>query len=255
MTIPPLAVQLYSVRDALAADYSGVLSRIADMGYAGVEMAGSYGSGGPADAAAFIRSLGLEIVGAHLGLPDDNDFARTIATAHALGTSRWVVPWVPPEEFQTRARVQTVIDRLNSAAAAAKDAGLTLFYHNHWFEFEATPGLDGDIPFNLMLEKLDPAVQFEIDLYWVKTGGSDPAAILTRLGSRASLLHVKDGPTNLTDAMVAVGDGVMNYPDLLPDAAAEWLIVELDRCDTDVLTAIRRSHDYLTGKGLAHGRA
>lgn len=255
MTTPPLAVQLYSVRDALAADFSGVLTRIADMGYAGVEMAGNYGSGGPAEAASFIRSLGLEIVGAHLGLPESDDYAESVATAHALGTARWVVPWVPPEQFQTRDSVQAVIDRLNRAAAAATAAGLTLLYHNHWFEFEATPGLDGRIPFDLMLAGLDRAVQFEIDLYWVKTGGSDPAATLARLGSRASLLHVKDGPTNLTDAMVAVGDGVMNYPDLLPDAAAEWLIVELDRCDTDVLTAVRRSHDYLTGKGLAHGRA
>ena len=40
----PLAVQLYSVREALARDFDGVVRQIADMGYAGVETAGFPGT-------------------------------------------------------------------------------------------------------------------------------------------------------------------------------------------------------------------
>ncbi|MFN8377556.1 MAG: sugar phosphate isomerase/epimerase [Anaerolineae bacterium] len=255
MTTPPIAVQLYSVRDALAADFEGVLRRIADMGYVGVEMAGNYGPGGPAEGAAFIRSLGMEITSAHLGLPDAGDATEQIATAKALGTANWVVPWIPPEKWATPEAVLEQIGLLNQAAKLANEAGLNLFYHNHWFEFESTPGLGGGTPFELMMEHLDPAVLWEVDLYWVKTGGSDPAATLARLGERAALLHLKDGPTTLQDAMLALGEGVMNYPSFLSGSTAKWLIVELDRCDTDVVEAVGRSYTYLTEQGLAHGRA
>ena len=56
--------------------------------------------------------------------------------------------------------------------------------------------------------------------------------------------------------MVAVGDGAVNYPEVIKasDAYAKWLIVELDRCSTDMMTAVERSYAYLVGKGLAHGR-
>ena len=37
-------------------------------------------------------------------------------------------------------------------------------------------------------------------------------------------------------------------PDVL-----EWVIVELDACDTDMMTAVQRSYDYLTSHGLAAG--
>jgi sugar phosphate isomerase/epimerase len=78
---------------------------------------------------------------------------------------------------------------------------------------------------------------------------------LAGLGERAPLLHLKDGPANLTDAMVALGDGVMDYPSLLPHARAQWLLVELDRCDGDIFEALERSYAYVTTSGLAHGRA
>ena len=33
----------------------------------------------------------------------------------------------------------------------------------------------------------------------------------------------------------------------------EWLIVELDRCATDMVEAVQSSYDYLVGEGLARG--
>jgi sugar phosphate isomerase/epimerase len=246
---------LYSVRDALAADYEGVLRRVAGMGYAGVEMAGNYGPGGPAEAAAFIRSLGLELTSAHLGLPENGDASEQIETARALGITDWVVPWIPPEKFTTRESVLEQITRLNEAAEIANAAGLNLLYHNHWFEFESTPGLGGGTPFELMMEGLNPNVLWEIDAYWVQTGGSDVAATLDQLGERARLLHVKDGPADVQKAMQAVGDGVIDYAAILPNAKAKWFIVELDRCETDMFEAVQRSYTWLTERGLAHGRA
>ena len=61
----PIAVQLYTVREALAQDWEGTLERIAEMGYIGVETAG-FGYA-PSRAAAIDKynTLGLQVCGAH----------------------------------------------------------------------------------------------------------------------------------------------------------------------------------------------
>ena len=56
--------------------------------------------------------------------------------------------------------------------------------------------------------------------------------------------------------MTAVGSGSMDIPAVVNAAtSAEWLVVELDRCDTDMIAAVKGSIDYLTSKGLGHGKA
>ena len=39
-------------------------------------------------------------------------------------------------------------------------------------------------------------------------------------------------------------------PDVL-----EWIIVELDACDTDMMTAVEQSYRYLTDNDLAQGQS
>ena len=76
--------------------------------------------------------------------------------------------------------------------------------------------------------------------------------LLGRLGGRVRYLHVKDGPVTKDDPMTAVGGGLMPVAEILAACpSAEWHVVELDRCATDVLTAVRDSLTWLTGHGLA----
>ena len=247
----PLGVQLYTVRDALASDFQGTIEKIAAMGYAGVETAGMYGDS-PASAVSLFQRLGLRVSSAHSGLPlgdKKNEVLDTIAT---LGTTNLVCPYIPPDEFKNIDSIKAVCDRLNEGNAVAHDAGLTLLYHNHAWEYEP---VDGKLPYQLMLEWLDPSIDFEVDAYWVKVGGQDPIAVLNEMGSRARLLHVKDGSASKEDPMTAVGQGSLDYPAIIAAASsAEWMLVELDRCATDMMTAVQESAQYLIEKGLAHGR-
>jgi hypothetical protein len=57
--------------------------------------------------------------------------------------------------------------------------------------------------------------------------------------------------------MTAVGDGVVDVPAIVQAGkpATEWLIVELDRCATDMMAAVARSYSYLVVEGLARGRS
>jgi sugar phosphate isomerase/epimerase len=111
-------------------------------------------------------------------------------------------------------------------------------------------------------------VFFEVDTYWVKTAGSellfrsgllfrlDPAEVVRKLGERAPLLHIKDGPCLRDAPMTAVGQGVMDFPAIVAAAEGrtEWMIVELDSCATDMWKAVEESYRYLIEKGLAYGR-
>ncbi|PJF26673.1 MAG: sugar phosphate isomerase/epimerase [Phototrophicales bacterium] len=249
----PIALQLYSVREALAEDFEGVVRSTADMGYAGVETAGIYGES-VESAARLFGQLGLRVPSAHVPLPIGDDKNRILDTLGALGCSYAVLAYLPPEQLRTRDQIKAQCERMNEGSANARSNGITLCYHNHWWEFEKPESLGGSAPLDVMLEFLDPAVAFEIDMYWVKAGGGDPAEIISRLGDRVPLLHIKDGSTRPADPMVAVGQGVMDYPALLTNAQAEWLVVELDRCATDMLQAVRESYTYLTERGLAKGR-
>ena len=248
----PLGLQLYSVRDLLAQDFTGTMRHIAEIGYTGVETAGFPDGVTSADAKQLFDDLGLTVIAAHSGLPIGDNKNAVLETMEALGCRYLVCAWLSPEDyFSSLAGVERACDLLNAANEAVQNAGLTLLYHNHWFEYQA---VEGKLPYQIMLEKLDKTIGFEVDTYWVHTAKQDPVQVVQKLGKRAPLLHIKDGPAEMDKAMTAVGDGVLDFPPIIRESAAEWLIVELDRCDTDIMQAIAKSYQYLTTKELGHGR-
>ena len=103
---------------------------------------------------------------------------------------------------------------------------------------------------------MEPDIFFEIDTYWAKTAGLDPVKVVAELRERAPLLHIKDGPAVKGEPMVAAGEGNMDFPAITQAAGGvpEWWVVELDACATDMLEAVEKSYDYLTGHNLATGK-
>lgn len=251
----PIALQLYSLREELAHDFEGTIRRVADIGYAGVETAGFPVAVTPANAKALFDELGLVVCSAHAPLPLGDKRQESLDLLATLGTDRLVSSYLPPEEYNSLSRTVMTVEHLNEAAAVAAENNLRFGVHNHWWEFEPLPGIDLR-PYQVWLDRLDPAVFFELDTYWVQVGGVAPVDALAALGDRVELLHVKDGPADSPQSdMTAVGQGVVEYGAIIPAAAsAEWLIVELDRCATDMLAAVEASYNYLVGQGWAHGR-
>ena len=249
----PIALQLYTVREAMNQDFEGTVRKVAEMGYVGVETAGFPGTT-PAEAARLFAALDLQVVAAHIGLPLGDKKNEVLDTMGELGCKYLVCPWLNPDEhFSTIEQIKATCGLLNDAGVVAAENGLTLVYHNHHFEYLT---VEGRPAYTVMLEHLDPAVKFEVDTYWVQVGGHNPAQVVAELGARALLLHIKDGPAVRGEPMTAVGDGVLDIPAIIKagEANAEWLIVELDACATDMVEAVARSYTYLTGQGLAQGR-
>lgn len=243
----PIALQLYTVRDLLNKDFEGVVHKVAKIGYGGVETAGFPASTTPEKAARLFDRSGLEVTSAHTPLPLGEDKNRVLDAAVALGCRRIVSGHLAPEEYADIDKIKRACGRLNEANAVAIENGLEFGVHNHWWEFQP---VEEQFPYQVWLEYLDPAIFFELDIYWIQSAGLDPVEIIKAFGKRAPLLHIKDGPSpsDTSAPMTAVGDGVLDYPDFLEAASvsAEWLIVELDRCATDMMTAVEKSYHYLS---------
>jgi len=247
----PISIQLYSVREAMAKDFTGVLKQIAAMGYVGVEFAGLHGKT-PKEARALIDDLGLAVSSTHGPMPTPENVNEIIDTAKILGYTRHISGFGPPQ-FETKEKALEAAAIVEKAAALLKGTGITLGVHNHWWEFDKS--FDGLYPYDVFM-KAAPSAFGELDTYWVTVGGADPVAVIKKYGKRLPLLHIKDGPANKELAMTAVGGGKLDWPSIIGAAPAtlEWLVVELDRCDTDMIEAVAQSYRYLTSKGLAKGR-
>lgn len=249
--LKPIAIQLYTVRDALAQDWVGTLEKIAELGYIGVETAGFGYAGSVEKAKAEYDRLGLQVTSAHSPLPLGDNQAEILEMMQVLGAKRLVCAGTGHDLFGTVEDVKSRAEAFNEANAVCKANGLEFGLHNHWWEYGK---VNGRVAYDLLLEDLDDDIFFEIDTYWAQAAGMNVVDEIAKLGARVPLLHIKDGSTKLEDDMVAVGAGVMDFNKIIPAAeAAEWLIVELDRCGTDMLTAVTESYTYLTSNGLARG--
>jgi sugar phosphate isomerase/epimerase len=250
----PLALQLYTVREALQHDFAGTLRRVAEIGYRGVETAFFEPNITPRYARQCIEELGLTICSIHCDLPLGAQREQVVSLAAELGSDRLVWHgWPRDPRYRSLDGISALVAEYNAAAALAKQAGLRMGIHNHWWECEQ---VDGVLPYQVFLQQLDPAIFFELDTYWAQVAGRDPIAMLHELGPRAALVHLKDGPATHDAPKMAVGAGVMDIPGIVAASAAhaEWLIVELDDCASDMLDAVAQSYTYLTSHGLAIGK-
>lgn len=239
----PISVQLYTVRDELAADRDAVLSRVAEIGYRAVEpydpMTDPEGFRRVAD------DLGLTVSSTHAYALLSEEPARVFDAIATVGTDKVIIPGgIPETEFTTRDGLSRTADLLNGLGEQAAAHGMRIGYHNHWWEIE--PEVDGRPAIETLAGLLDPQVFLEIDTYWAAVGGADVPALLGRLAERVLALHVKDGPGVKGEPHVAVGGGVMPVPAILAAAPEAWRVVELDECAGDVFAALAGSHAYLT---------
>lgn len=235
---PKIGVQLYSVREEMAKDFEGTVRRIVDFGVEGFETAGFPGKT-PEEGIAFFKEVGLPVPSGHFPPPVGDQETEVLETAEALGCT-WIVNTLGPDWFKDLDAIQKTCAMANEAATNAAAAGMRYALHNHWWEFEE---IEGRLVFEEMLDRLVPEVEFQIDVYWVHVAGQDVVKLLERLGPRAPLLHMKDGPGKQGEPMLALGQGIMDVPAVYAAGAqhADWMHVELDACATDMMTAVKES--------------
>ncbi|MEO2004259.1 MAG: TIM barrel protein, partial [Candidatus Poribacteria bacterium] len=132
----PLALQLYSVRNELAADTRGTLKAVADMGYEGVEFAG-----GPQNTAeelkGYLDEFGLLCCGWHTpwGLVQPDKLDETIEFNKTLGNRFVIVPGLPGDLTGSREAWTKLAAQFNGIADTLGGHDMVTGYHNHHTEF------------------------------------------------------------------------------------------------------------------------
>lgn len=244
----PVALQLYTVREAMKQDFFGTLKKVAQIGYKGVEWAGLFGRT-PQEARSIIDDLGLKSVGTHAGLDALSNPQKVIDEAGILGHDLVGVPYWPEPKRNAQGYAELAAG-LNASGAKLNAAGMSVFYHNHDFEFQPLPG--GDRGFDILLRQTDPKlVNFEVDMGWVWVGtrGQDPAEAIEPFADRVVLLHIKDfqAPPE-SKKMAEVGTGKIDYRPTVEAAGrwpVRWFIIEQDRdwIDGDSIKSVAMSFE------------
>jgi sugar phosphate isomerase/epimerase len=221
----PIGLQLYSLREYGPQDLPGTLAKVRAMGFRDVESAGLW-KHTLAEFRAALDAAGLRCRSAHIGFERlRDDAAGAIAEAKGLGAAGIVCAWIPHKgDTFTRADAQNGAEVFNKFGKAAQDAGLTLGYHCHGYEFVPSP--EGTL-FDTFAGMADPKlVSFQIDVFHAFNGGADPVALIEKHKGRVRSLHVKDRKKGVPvkagsagaedpDMDVPVGTGGIDYPAVL----------------------------------------
>jgi sugar phosphate isomerase/epimerase len=248
----PISLQLYTLRENSQKDFRKVLEQVAEIGFKGVEPAGLYGMT-PREFRTLVNDLGMIVSSSHGPWASPDNLQEVIDTAGELGTEL-VSSGFGADAFSSMDAIKNTADMVNGMYETLSKSGLTLFLHNHWWEFEE---IEGDLAFR-HLAKLCSGVQFEIDTYWAANFGKvDPVAIVNEYADRAPLLHIKDGSLVKDELQLPLGCGKMDVPAVIAaanPAVLQWLVVELDNFGGEMLSAVEESYKYLVEKGLGMGR-
>ncbi len=247
---PEIALQLYTLSERLEADFDDTVRAVADIGFKHVEL--FLFTDDTERVARTLRAHGLDAPSGHeLLLGEEQwparDHDKVFGAANEIGISTVIDNSRRREDWRTEEGIRGLAEKLNEVAKKAKKHGVRVGSHNHHWEVEHD--FNGRAGLEVLASHLDPEVVLEIDTYWVAAGGQSVPELLTRLGDRVRLLHMKDGPiqTNFDD-QVPLGQGKLPVREILASAtSAEWAVIEFDAFKGDMLTAVHESYDYLAG--------
>jgi sugar phosphate isomerase/epimerase len=244
-----ISVQLYTLRDEMSKDFVGVLEKVAEMGYQGVEFAG-YGNLTAPQMKDLLKKLGLKATGAHVGMDLLKDSLDAQIEYNAeIGNPYIICPWA---KFENKAQYLEAAALFNKVGEKCKAKGITLCYHNHAHEFELVDGIYG---LDFLFQQTDPEfLQAEIDTYWVQYAGIDPVEYIKKYKNRLPILHQKDMEAGEGKAFAEIGNGIMDIKSIYNaglELGTKTFVVEQDVCKRPALESVKISLDNLRKMGIA----
>ncbi|MGV6491246.1 sugar phosphate isomerase/epimerase family protein [Stenotrophomonas rhizophila] len=244
---PPIAVQMYTLRDAGSLDQQ--LKIVHDAGVGAVETVGTQNVSA-VELKQLLDRYSIKAISSHVQLAElRRDLDGVVAFNRSIGNTVLVVPYLDEKARPTDAAGWTALGQeLGRIATRARAGGMRLAYHNHDFELV---DFDGRTGLELLFAAAGPDLLTELDLAWVARAGHDPAVMLGKFRGRLFAVHAKDnapkGQADDEGGFAAVGQGVLDWNAILPaaaDAGVQWYIVEHDH-PRDPAKVIRASADYL----------
>lgn len=280
---PVLGAQMMMLKDQVAAEGMWpILERLADLDLHAVEVSQiPMTEAVAADLERGADELGIEVAALSTGLRHvegrdmdtlDTGFDKLVADCRRLRCRFARIGMMDFPAMVSKEAVEAWAGEADEYAVRLKAEGITLCYHNHHVDLHA---FDGERIFDIV-RRVAPDLHFEVDLHWVQRGGMAPLDMLAAYTGVCRLIHVKDyrvtalphEALELFDAgrvaegydrfvniieFAEVGQGNMNWPVLLPAAAAagaEYLLIEQDLTyGRDPFDCLADSRAYLRSIG------
>ncbi|WP_090970091.1 sugar phosphate isomerase/epimerase family protein [Parapedobacter composti] len=280
-----IGLQLYTLRDQLAAHVQQTITRVAEIGYNHVETFGpefdakgkaSFWGMNVADLTALLDKSGLNTHSGHYDLTeflapgngDESVLKNAIDVAAQLGQQYLIAP-VPPMQLVDQLTADDylfIAEQLNRGGELAAKSGVKIGYHNHFWEFRMLE--DGRKGLDILIEHTDKdLVVFELDLFWSEKSGSDSTAYFGRYPGRFPLWHIKDMDTDNTEPVTGpgyddkpvmdivtsisyaeVGTGSIDFKKLMAEsgtAGLRYAFVEQDVITIDPFDSVAKSYGYV----------
>ena len=256
-----LGLQLWTVRQLMAAEPAKTLAAVKHAGYSQVELMDVM------DADVLVplaREQGLEVTSAFIPwntIGEENPqnvptLAMMLDKATKNGLQHLVFGYIGKGARETADQYRGIAQRANAAAQKCRAANIQLCYHNHSFEFK--PLGNGQTGYDIFVEQFDPdMMKFEVDVFWVAVGGRDPVELIRKLDGRVSQVHLKDVKPDTpviydesevpADAFQEVGDGTLDMAAIIDASRKAGVVqchVEQDQTP-DPLASIQQSYEFL----------
>jgi sugar phosphate isomerase/epimerase len=205
------------------------LIKLKEMGIKHIEGAGSR-TMGRVEYKKLLDKYGFDVVssGAPFEKIENPDSLKALIENMKFFEAEYAVCyWIPHkgDDF-TFADMQKGVDMFNKVGKQFAEAGISFIYHPHGYEFRPYPG-QGTM-FDYLMEKTDPRyVNFQMDVFWIRNPGQNPAAILRKYPKRFPITHLKDRMLGSVDNLngkqdkernVVLGQGDVNIQEVMKAA-------------------------------------
>ncbi|MGD1318404.1 sugar phosphate isomerase/epimerase family protein [Chryseobacterium sp. 2R14A] len=251
-----LAIQLYTVRNAVSKDVEKTLERLALLGFKNLEIYGYNGTFFGKKRTEFksiLKNTGLKVISSHhrTGITDKENgtllqnWDKTLEDLNFIGSKYAVCSYLPEAE-RTIENYQKLPEVLENAGKLSKQNGIQLAYHNHDFEFLKIDDENNFYDFILKNTSSD-LVKMELDLYWISKAGLNPLDYFEKYPKRFPLWHVKDMKSGTKD-FTEIGNGTIDFKRIFEareKAGLEHWFVEQDASDKDIFESISMSTKYI----------
>lgn len=231
-TSKPFGIQLYSLKEDMAANAWQTLDALAKMGYTQIESFeganGMFWGKTNKEFQQYLQERNMQLISSHCDI--HKDFETKAAMAGEIGVKYLVCPWKGPQTSIDA--FKRFAEEFNRCGEICKKNGLRFAYHNHDYSFKPMDGIMGQ---DVMMVNTDPAlVDFEMDMYWVVTAGIDPIEYMMRYKNRFPLAHIKNRTPNATSTFDSCNlkAGSINYQQVLASAkklGLQYAIVEQEK--------------------------
>jgi len=245
----PIALQLYSIRDACKENFPEVLEKVARMGYDGVEFAG-YHNLEATELKKILDDNGLKVAGTHTGIQTvlGEEFDKTVEYNKALGNPFLIVPWLPDEYTESLAAWKKTAELFNEIAERAAAVEMRVGYHNHHKEFQR---IDGQYPWDVFFGTAREDVIMQLDTGNARMADVDVSPFIERYPGRAITVHLKEFMGGTRSGIIGQGDVPWQAIFKLCESVGktEWYIVEQESYEEAPMVCVEKCLKNLRDMG------